>query len=185
MKKIIASILALLGLGAQTAPEAPANQSVIDGMRTMALNLKAEEIGLTPEDFPNEVFGVLMETGFESGSFTLLVIADGTTSLYFSNGGGIIGAGTHENVKKASSMLLSGANHFHAQTKSASSFPYPSNGEVKFYFIGRSGVTSYSANEVDLGENRDPLSKLFHVSHMVISELRQIEETRHKDNESE
>ncbi|MHC9511440.1 hypothetical protein [Kangiella sp. M94] len=176
MKKIVAIILALFGLGAQ---EASANQSVIDGMRTMALNLKAEEIGLTPENFPNEVFGLLMETGFENGSFTLLVLADGTTSLYFSNGGGIIGAGTHENVKKASSILLSGANHFRPQTKLASAFPYPSNGEVKFYFIGRSGVTSYSAKEVDLGENRDPLSKLFHISHMVISELRQIEESGH------
>lgn len=175
MKKVVASILALLGLGAQAAPEAPASQSVIDGMRTMALNLKAEELGLTSENFPSEVFGVLMETGFDSGSFTLLVMADGTTSLYFSNGGGIIGAGTHESVAKASSMLLSGANHFRAQTQLVSTFPYPSNGEVRFYFVGRGGVTSYAAKEIDLGENRDPLSKLFHVSHLVISELRQIE----------
>lgn len=178
MKKIVASFLAVIGLSSQASQEAPANTSVIDGMRTMALNLKAEEIGLTPENFPNEVFGVLMETGFENGSFTLLVIADGTTSLYFSNGGGIIGAGTHENVKKASATLLEGANYFRPQTKSVSTFPYPSNAEVKFYFIGRSGVTTYSAKEVDLGENRDPFSNLFHASHMVISELRQIEEAR-------
>lgn len=179
MKKLLASVLALLGIGAQAAQEVPANQSVIDGMRTMALSLKAEEIGLTQENFSNEVFGVLMETGFDGGSFTLLVLADGTTSLYFSNGGGIIGAGTHESVRKASSMLLVGANHFHSQSKPVSAFPYPAAGEVKFYFIGRTGVTNYSAKEVDLGESRDPLSELFHVSHMVITELRQIEESGH------
>lgn len=179
MKGTIASVLAVLGFGAHATPEAPASQSVIEEMRAMALNLKAEEVGLTQENFSEEVYGVIMETGLDGGSFTLLVIADGTTSLYFSNGGGIIGAGTHENVKEVSSVLLSGANHFRPQTKPVSHFPYPSNGEVNFYLIGRSGVTSYSAKEEDLGENRDPLSKLFHVSHMVISELRQIEELRH------
>lgn len=177
MKKIIAGMLALLGVGAYAVQEAPANKSVIDGMRSMALNLKAEELGLTPENFPDEVFGLLMETGFEKGSFTLLVLADGTTSLYFSNGGGIIGAGTHEAVKKASSVLLVGANHFWPKTKSTSTFPYPSGGEVRFYFIGRSGVTVYSARERDLGENRDPMSQLFYASHRVISELRKIEES--------
>lgn len=179
MKKIIAAMLAIFWASAQAAQEAPANQSAIDGMRSMALNIKAEEIGLTRENFPNEVFGILMETGFESGNFTLLVLADGTTSLYFSNGGGIIGAGTHETVRKASSVLLSAANHYRAQTKSVSSYPYPSAGQVHFYLIGYSGVTGYTAKEEDLGENRDPLSQLFHVSHIVISELRKIEESRH------
>lgn len=179
MKKIIAGILAILGLTAQAAQEIPAEQSVIDGMRTMALNLTAKELGLTPENYPKEVWGMLMETGFESGSFTLLVLADGTTSLYFSNGGGIIGAGTHEKVQKASLTLLSGANYFRANTKPASSYPYPSTGEVKFYLMGREGVTKYSAKEQDLGENKDPLSQLFHASHAVISELRQVEESRH------
>ena len=147
----------------------------------MALNIKAEEVGLTKDIYPYEVYGVLMETGFENESFTLLVIADGTTSLYFSNGGGIIGAGMHDNVKKASSMLLSVANHFRPKTKPVSDFPYPSNGEVKFYFMGRNGVTSYSAKEEDLAENNDPLSKLFHVSHMVISEIRKVEEATDND----
>lgn len=179
MKKVIAAILAIFGAGSQAAQEAPANQSVIDGMRSMALNIKAEEIGLNRENFPNEVFGILMETGFEKGSFTLLVLADGTTSLYFSNGGGIIGAGTYETVRKASSVLLSAANHFRVRTKPISSYPYPAPGEVNFYLIGYSGVTGYVGKEEDLGENGDPLSQLFHASHMVISELRQIEEAGH------
>lgn len=179
MKKIIAAILALFGAGAQAVPEEPANQSAIDGLRSMALNIKAEDIGLTRENFPNEVFGVLMETGFEKGSFTLLVFADGTTGLYFSNGGGIIGAGAHETVRKASSVFLSAANHYRAQTKPVSSYPHPSAGQVRFYLIGYSGVTGYAAKEEDLGENRDSLSQLFHAAHRVISELRQIEESRH------
>lgn len=179
MKKIIAGFLAILGLGFHATQEAQTKESVLDGMRTMALNLTAEELGLTPENHPAEIWGILMETGYEDGSFTLLVLADGTTSLYFSNGGGIIGAGTHETVQKASSTLLAGANHFRASTKPTSSFPKPSAGMVNFYLIGRGGVTKYSAKEQILGENKDPLSQLFYASHSVISELRQVEESRH------
>jgi hypothetical protein len=180
MNKILAALLAFFSITAQASNEATANESSINGLRLMALKLKAEEIGLTKNIFPNEVFGILMETGFENGSFTLLVLADGTTSLYFSNGGGIIGAGTHESVKKASKNFLLLANEFRKQTKPTNTFPYPTNQEVRFFLIGRSGVTTYSANENGLGENRDPLSKLFHASHLVITELRQVEEARKK-----
>ena len=99
--------------------------------------------------------------------------------MYFSNGGGIIGAGTHETVRDASSTLLSGANHCRSQTNAASVYPYPNEGEVNFYLVGFNGVTSYTAKEQYLGENKDPLSHLFHASHAVITELRQVEESRH------
>ena len=47
-----------------------------------------------------------METGYEEAVATLVAVADGTTSLYFSNGGGVIGAGTHAAVAEASRALL-------------------------------------------------------------------------------
>jgi len=175
MKKLFAGILVVFGINAQSAPEVPANESVIDDLRSMALSMTSEKLGLSQENYPNEVWGILMETGFDDGSFTLLVLADGTTSLYFSNGGGSIGSGTHDSVKKASTNLLSGANHYRDKTRPVLEYPYPSSGEVK---LGRNGVTSYSAKERELGENRDTLSQLFHASHVVISKLRQVEEAR-------
>ena len=39
-----------------------------------------------------DVWGVLMELGLEQGVATMVAFADGTVSLYFSGGGGIIGA---------------------------------------------------------------------------------------------
>ena len=176
MKKIIAGFIGFLVLNIQAAQEPPSQQSAIDGMRTMVLNIKAEEIGLSRESYPDNVFGILMETGYEDNSFTLVVLADGTTSLYFSNGGGIIGAGEHVTVRKASTVLLAGANHFHSSTKPTSIFPYPSAGEVRFYLIGRDGITTYLSKEEKLGNNKDSLSSLFHASHQVISELRKIQE---------
>jgi hypothetical protein len=150
----------------------------VDELRSMVLNLNPEEIGLTQESYPHPVFGLVMETGFADGSFTLSVLADGTTSLYFSTGGGIIGAGEHESVRKASGRLLSTAQEFHSKAKKVNTFPKPGQGEVIFYFLTFDGVLSYTALENDLGNEKDELSGLFFAAHNVLSEIRKIEEKK-------
>jgi hypothetical protein len=63
---------------------------VYRGLRAQALQLTAAQVG--PAD---AVFGVLMETGYPEAVVSLVALSDGTASLYFSNGGGIIGTGGH------------------------------------------------------------------------------------------
>jgi hypothetical protein len=54
-------------------------------------------------EFP---LAVLMETDLGEASYTLMVAADGSMSLYTSTGGGIIGAGAHASVKEPSKAFL-------------------------------------------------------------------------------
>jgi hypothetical protein len=57
------------------------------------------------------VFGVLMETGYPEAVMSLPALSDGTASLYFSNGGGIIGAGGHPGPAVAARSLVAFAAH--------------------------------------------------------------------------
>lgn len=150
----------------------PTPSEVSDQLRSMVLNLDPKDVGITKDNFPNSVFAFVMETGLAEGSYTLSSIADGSTSLYFSGGGGIIGGGEHKNVREASMYLLSGAEHFHHKAENIISFPKPTNGMVIFYFITFDGVKSYQAKEQDLGNGNDELSSLFFAAHNVITELR-------------
>ncbi len=161
-------------MAAETSP----NQ-MSDELRTKVLNLKAEDIGLTKENFPHPVIAIIMETGFPEGSFTLSSVADGSTSLYFSSGGGVIGGGEHDAVLEASDYLLSGAQHFHDKTKMVTDFPKPEEGDVIFYLVTFDGVRSYTATEENLGNEKDELSSLFFAAHKVITELRKIDEKQH------
>jgi len=156
--------------------EANENKATSVDLRNMIFNLNPNEIGLSKKEFGHPVWGMVMETGFPDGSFTLVSLADGTTSLYFSNGGGIIGGGEHENVRGASEYFLSGAQHFYKSASKVSDFPSPSDGEVKFYFLTFDGVLTYSAPEEKQGNEKDELSNFFFAAHGVISELRKIEE---------
>lgn len=158
-------------MAAETSPG-----QMSDELRTMVLNLKPKDIGLTKENFPHPVIAIVMETGFPEGSFTLSSVADGSTSLYFSNGGGIIGGGEHDDVREASDYLLSGAQHFHDKTKKVTDFPKPEAGKVIFYLVTFDGVRSYTASEDNLDNKKDELSSLFFAAHDVITELRKTEE---------
>jgi hypothetical protein len=175
MRKFLTALLALLGVGASSAgPSTEAQREPItNDLRSMVFALKPGELGIDPKTFPGRVWGVVMETGMDSGFYTLVVLADGITSLYFSTGGGVIGAGEHSAVRVESSKYLALAESSVSSATPSSSFPPPADGQTTFHFFTFDGTKSYSAKEVDLGEERDRLSELFHAAHSVIAAARQ------------
>lgn len=154
VKRSILGVLAILGIGPASMAAEPTPSRMFVELRSMVLGLDPRDIGLTKENFPHPVFALVMETGFPEGSFVLASVADGSTSLYFSAGGGIIGGGEHETVREASGYLLSGAQHFYEKAGKVTVFPNPEAGHVIFFFITFDGVRSYSALEDDLGNEK-------------------------------
>jgi len=69
----------------------------------------------------------------KGGCYTLVVLADGTTSLYFSSGGGIIGAGERPEVRKASERFLGWGNRLVESAKPSESVEPPAEGVTKFF----------------------------------------------------
>ncbi len=149
---------------------------ISDELRLKVLNLNPKDIGIRKDEFPYPVYAVVMETGFADGSFTLASVAEGSTSLYFSNGGGIIGSGLHQSVRDASEYFLSGAQFLYQEAKIVTDFPRPAAGVVSFYFVTFDGVRLYSALEDELGNGDGDFSELFFAAHDVITELRKIDE---------
>ena len=146
---------------------------VVRGLRQQAFSVEASQLGLVPTAARAHVWGVLMETAYPEAVATLVALADGTTSMYFSNGGGIIGAGEHASVRAASNALLSMAeDHLRAFT-AVTTTPVPEVGHVRFYLRTFGGTVGAAADEDDLGEGRHPLSPLFHAAHAVIAATRE------------
>ena len=173
MKKIFATMLAKLGTTKVTAPKPVQHpKDVAAGLRSMVLGLSPADIGITQQSFPHQVWGIVMETGMKAGYYTLATLADGTTSLYFSNGGGIIGAGEKPEVREVSQQFIGWANRFVEASEPVASLQPPSQGKTKFFFLAFNGMQSYSAPEIELGEGRDSLASLFHAGHAVIAALR-------------
>lgn len=149
---------------------------VYSGLRHQALSVRRTEVGIADPPLEAPAWGILMETGYEPETVTLFALADGTTSLYFSNGGGMIGGHSHEPVRRANVHLMHEANQKLPLFKSCDAFPVPAPGRTIFYLLTDSGVLTAEANEDDLGYGRHVLSTLFHAGHEVITQLRLISE---------
>jgi hypothetical protein len=138
-------------------------------LREQVFSLPAYEAGVSPAPGHEHVWSVLMETGYPEAVASLVTIADGTTSLYFSSGGGVIGAGDHAAVREAAAVFIAAADANVNAFLPAAEHPLPDTGRVRFYVRTFDGLLTAEADEDDLGENRHHLSPLFHLGHAVIA----------------
>jgi hypothetical protein len=83
----------------------PPPEQVYDGLRRAALGVTEDVVGKAPPEHP-DVLGAVIDIPSEGGTASVVAMADGTTSLYTSTGGGTIGAGAHEPVSRAARALL-------------------------------------------------------------------------------
>lgn len=118
--------------------------------------------------------GIIMETGVPEGVLSLVVMSDGTASLFFSGGGAILGAGAYAGPARAARELALEAAHFAQQMQPALDVALPKLGMVNLFVLIDGIIRGASGKEKDFGENRSPLSPLFHAAHHVVAEMRRL-----------
>jgi hypothetical protein len=155
------------------ASEQPAE--IYTDLRSRALGITRAELGELPET--PAVLGVVMDTRYPEAVMTLVGLADGTTSLYFSNGGGMIGGGQHPRVATATQHLVEVAARSLALLSPASDLPLPPRGVTQLIAVTPTGNASAAAPEQELGAGEHVLSELFYAAQGVITELRLVEES--------
>ena len=166
------------GSGSEAEPEQDAPRAAFADLRKQALTGSRSAFGVGESASPTAPWGVVMETGFSEGSFTLVALSDGSASIYLSSGGGSVGGGAHESIRTAARAMVDLAAKFQSQAKPTNDFPLPKGGQTIFYLLTDAGVFTASAREEDLGEERHRWSPLFHAGHELITRYRRIEERR-------
>jgi hypothetical protein len=142
------------------------------GLRKQALEMSPASIDGAVRSDNIRPWGILMEIGYPQGVATLVSFATGDASLYFSTGGGVLGGIAQESVGSAARRFVSMAQHHAGLMETATSFPLPDPGKVKFYALVREGALTAEAGEQQLGRGKSDLSPLFYAGQDVITELR-------------
>ncbi len=145
------------------------------GLRKNLLTSAPASIKLTPDN-TNGVWAVLMEMGQPGAVITLVCVAEGTVSLYFSTGGGMLGIGEHDAPRAAAMNMIGQAPRFLAGATKTTSFPLPYEGMTRFYFLTFDGVLTVAVKTDELGNEQSPLSELFFLGQDVITQARIVEE---------
>ncbi len=141
-------------------------------LRQLILNLNPSEAGLAPTELAPRVWGVLMETGYDVGTVTLVSLADGTTSLYFSTGGGMIGSSDYNPVALASQALVEEAEKHVSNIAPTTDYPLPGVGQVRFYLLTYQGIHMVDSAENDLASGSHPLEPLYQRAQETLTQLR-------------
>jgi hypothetical protein len=143
---------------------------VYEGLRQQVLRLTPAQLGDAFAGAP--ILALLMETGYPEAVATLVGVVDGTSSLYFSNGGGFIGAGTHPRVAEANRRWLGTGATFLSKLSVIAEPPLPDEGVTQLVAVTPEGLRGAVAAEDDLGEGRHDLSPFFYAAQDVITQIR-------------
>jgi len=157
----------------QPPPSSPLRlDPAIITLRRNALTSSIDELGQRRDPMP-PVWLAVMEWLVGDSAVTLVSVNDGSTSLYFSHGGGFIGAGTHEPVAVATGKFLGACDIARDQFALATGFDFPPAGVVRFYCRTDEETLTASAPEAEVRERDHPLFRPWAAAQAVITQIRE------------
>jgi hypothetical protein len=147
-------------------------------MRNMAFGIKPEQLGINLEN-DEQVYGSIIDMEAGDGKVaTMICFRDGSASLYFSNGGGIIGAGQQDNVRQAVASYLTNIHQVLSIMELTDNYNIiPKEKHHIFYLLTRGGIYSLDISLKDINKSKET-NLLFSLSQMVLNEIRKASENR-------
>lgn len=148
------------------------DEEMIRALRAQALAMSPADAGLAQSAVHPMVWAMVMETAYPEAVATLVAIGDGTTSLYLSTGGGVIGAGAYVPVRLAAEAFVAAAEEHLDAFEPALDVPPPSLGRVRFYARTFDGTVTAEAGERELADAEHPLAPLYAAGQSLLSAVR-------------
>ena len=146
-------------------------QNHYEEMREMAFLASTEQLGLSSIG-KDQVYGIISEMDMEGATITLATFLNGDASIYFSSGGGVIGAGQHESVEKiVKEYVKNGQNYLDKGVKTEKT-NLPENGMGNFNFLTEKGIYKISQSLNNLESGNSEFSNLFVELNEIINEIR-------------
>ncbi len=154
---------------------------------TGGLDLRAKLLAMSPTDLklkPTQhlprVWAALLDWGLRGASATIAVVADGTVSMYTSAGGGMIGAGQHQQIHMPAARFLKTVEAIVDSLPPATEAPLPREGEAAIVALTYDGMRR-GLVELKLLSPKDPFARAWVAGQDLITALRELQDTLEKD----
>lgn len=139
-------------------------------LRNQILNLKPCELSKEMKEHP--VTAALVDMDLGDVIISLACAADGTTSLYYSTGGGKIGLGhKYENVRKAALEFLYYSGRLINTLHIAAQYPLPKNKMHNVYLVTANDVFSVQLSMESIDNYSDEIKLLVYYYQNIIKNI--------------
>jgi hypothetical protein len=143
--------------------------AVYQGLRGIPLG----ERGGPAEPFEGTpIVAVILDWGRVNGAVTIAAMADGTTSMYTSTGGGVIGAGAHAPVRDASRRLMQLANEHLSDFASTTEVPIPATDRLAIVIRTTDGLRRAEVSYDEIKRLVAPGQSVFDAANDVLTAIR-------------
>lgn len=141
-------------------------------LRTLWLSTDPNKLGLRPASALPHVWGAALEFRVGETAVFLAAVAEGSVSMYFSTGGGIIGGGQHAAVRAAGQRFLEAVEASLPRFEPRESFEPVRPERAGFIVQTYQGMRGAEAPEAELRSGSHPLSACYGAAQDVITQLR-------------
>ena len=143
------------------------------GLRQLELDTKPEDIGVTVDN-NEQIYAAVVDLPLTNGIATLVCFFDGIVSLYYQNGGGMIGIGQkYEEVKKAGMSFLFSAGQTLQFIKPSQNFNLPTNNIVSVYLKAKENTYKAEINMSNIQSQEKHLQFLNFLIQNVLNKIRE------------
>jgi hypothetical protein len=154
------------------------NAEIFQAIRNKLLSLDPQEVDITATPEHPHIWGVMMEFILSGSVVTLAGLVDGTTSLYFSTGGGILGSGNHPKVGAAARELVGKAELALECFQPVREYPFPDEGFIRFYALTFNGILMAECPDKDVKDPLLGLSGLYEAAQDLITQVKLVHEQK-------
>jgi hypothetical protein len=158
---------------ATNSPIARATE-IAAALRARVLTLAPTDISVESNETTAKVWGVVIETAHPDVITSLIALADGSVSLYVSDGNGCVGCGAHRDVRFAAADLLQVAQSGVDLATPTEDRAYPPPGSVQFYFLSFDGLRAVQVRLEELNQIDAQLSVLYFAAQRVANLIERV-----------
>jgi hypothetical protein len=128
---------------------------------------------ITPRPEHPRIAGVVIDVPSSGGFATVVALADDTSSLYTSVGGGMIGGGAHESVATANRHLLTTIDEQLLAFSIGGDDAFPGSGLVRYHVLGATSRSTADVPEASFwGKADHPLMPVIVATQELIAAMR-------------
>lgn len=180
---VVVGVLAYVLLGdnkkdERSIAEPVTKEKTYNDLRMLALNTDYKALGIQMPFDAEESYGIVMDWYVGNGVATLVCLATGDTSLYFSGGASMLGGIGVPAIREMSKNYVARGKEVLHMCKPTREFPLPEAQTVKFYILTNKGKYAGTESMANFQNGHSLWFPLFIDANNIMSEMRKIDEQR-------
>jgi hypothetical protein len=159
-----------VSLAGKPAPKAAIDRRELSAaLRAQVFAIKSTDIGTAMP--ASRIYGAMIDTALADGVVSLVALADGSVSVYVSEGSGCIGCGVHPDVRLAAAEFLQAAELTLPASTLTHDLAVPAPSTVRCFLLTSEGVRSLQSPLQAAHRSDAPLGAAYvaglHLLHVV------------------